>query len=149
MALADSVPGVSGGTIAFILGFYEDLLESINNITSRKKGCVKNSIVYLGKLLTGWIIGMICSVLFLSKMFNDNIYTLSSLFIGLTVSSIVYIVKNEKKTIEIILLSFYINIVNFFNYAFAVATASIPFCKASLFIGINLDFLSPNTFKKA
>ena len=24
MALADSVPGVSGGTIAFILGFYED-----------------------------------------------------------------------------------------------------------------------------
>ena len=29
MALADSVPGVSGGTVAFILGFYDDLLLSV------------------------------------------------------------------------------------------------------------------------
>ena len=29
MALADSVPGVSGGTIAFILGFYDDLLRAL------------------------------------------------------------------------------------------------------------------------
>ena len=29
MALADSVPGVSGGTIAFILGFYEDFVKLI------------------------------------------------------------------------------------------------------------------------
>ena len=28
MALADSVPGVSGGTIAFILGFYEHFLDA-------------------------------------------------------------------------------------------------------------------------
>ena len=26
MALADSVPGVSGGTIAFLLGFYDDFI---------------------------------------------------------------------------------------------------------------------------
>ena len=32
MALADSVPGVSGGTIAFILGFYDDFVNSLNNI---------------------------------------------------------------------------------------------------------------------
>ena len=30
MALADSVPGVSGGTIAFILGFYDDFVNSRN-----------------------------------------------------------------------------------------------------------------------
>ena len=29
MALADSVPGVSGGTIAFILGFYERFLDAL------------------------------------------------------------------------------------------------------------------------
>lgn len=100
MAVADSVPGVSGGTIAFILGFYEELLESINNITSGKKEGIKESILFLTKLFVGWIIGMICSVLFLSKMFENNIYTLSSLFIGLTVASIIYILKNEIKIIK-------------------------------------------------
>ena len=34
MALADSVPGVSGGTIVFILGFYGDFVNSLNNIVS-------------------------------------------------------------------------------------------------------------------
>ena len=30
MALADSVPGVSGGTIAFLLGFYDSFINSLN-----------------------------------------------------------------------------------------------------------------------
>lgn len=29
MALADSVPGVSGGTIAFLLGFYDEFINSL------------------------------------------------------------------------------------------------------------------------
>ena len=37
MALADSVPGVSGGTIAFILGFYDDFVNALNNIISNNK----------------------------------------------------------------------------------------------------------------
>ena len=32
MGAADVVPGVSGGTIAFITGIYEELLESISAI---------------------------------------------------------------------------------------------------------------------
>ena len=32
MGAADIVPGVSGGTIAFITGIYEKLIASINNI---------------------------------------------------------------------------------------------------------------------
>ena len=32
MGAADVVPGVSGGTIAFISGIYEELLESIDSI---------------------------------------------------------------------------------------------------------------------
>jgi len=32
MGAADVVPGVSGGTIAFISGIYEELLETINEI---------------------------------------------------------------------------------------------------------------------
>ena len=37
MALADSVPGVSGGTIAFIMGFYNKFISSLNALTSTKK----------------------------------------------------------------------------------------------------------------
>ena len=32
MALADSVPGVSGGTIAFILGFYDRFLDALHDL---------------------------------------------------------------------------------------------------------------------
>ena len=39
MALADSVPGVSGGTIAFIMGFYDKFIGSIHDIAFKKKKC--------------------------------------------------------------------------------------------------------------
>lgn len=100
MALADSVPGVSGGTIAFILGFYEQLLEAINCVTTRDKSKMKESVYFLVKLAIGWIIGITLSVSFLSRMFEKNIYFMSSLFIGLTSSSVVYIIKNEYNKIE-------------------------------------------------
>ena len=32
MAMADSVPGVSGGTVAFIMGFYDDFIGSIERL---------------------------------------------------------------------------------------------------------------------
>ena len=32
MALADSVPGVSGGSIAFIMGFYDKFINSLNDL---------------------------------------------------------------------------------------------------------------------
>ena len=35
MALADSVPGVSGGTVAFVLGFYEKFINSLNALVSK------------------------------------------------------------------------------------------------------------------
>lgn len=36
MALADSVPGVSGGTVALILGFYDQFIGSIHNMAFGK-----------------------------------------------------------------------------------------------------------------
>lgn len=47
MALADSVPGVSGGTVAFIMGFYDSFISSIHDLTfgkiREKKNCRKIS----------------------------------------------------------------------------------------------------------
>lgn len=34
MALADSVPGVSGGTVAFLMGFYDALIGALRHIAS-------------------------------------------------------------------------------------------------------------------
>ena len=58
MSLADSVPGVSGGTVAFILGFYDKFVTSLDNLITGKKEEKIKAIKYLVKLGIGWIIGM-------------------------------------------------------------------------------------------
>ena len=35
MGVADVIPGVSGGTMAFILGIYEELLDAIHSVNGR------------------------------------------------------------------------------------------------------------------
>ena len=42
MGAADIVPGVSGGTIAFITGIYEELLKSISSINFKTLRHLKN-----------------------------------------------------------------------------------------------------------
>ena len=88
MALADSVPGVSGGTIAFIMGFYDQFIGSINNLVFGKMRQKKQAFRYLFKLGIGWLIGMGMAVLALSSLFESHIYMISSLFIGFIAGSL-------------------------------------------------------------
>ena len=97
MALADSIPGVSGGTIAFILGFYDEFVNALNNIISGSKIERINGFKFLSKIGIGWISGFILSVLFITNIFEKNIYEISSLFLGFIISSIPLIIKSEKK----------------------------------------------------
>ena len=99
MALADSVPGVSGGTIAFILGFYDDFVNSLNNVISNDKTDRVNALKFLAKIGIGWIIGFILSVLFITNIFEKNIYEISCLFLGFIISSIPLIIYSERKTL--------------------------------------------------
>ena len=100
MALADSVPGVSGGTIAFILGFYDDFVNSLNNIIiSNNKTDRINAFKFLSKIGIGWIVGFILSVLFITNIFEKNIYQISCLFLGFIISSIPLIIKSEMKAL--------------------------------------------------
>ena len=96
MALADSVPGVSGGTVAFIMGFYDRFIGSIHNLVFGKVKEKKSAFRYLAKLGIGWMIGMVLAILALSALFESQIYTVSSLFIGFIAGSIPLIVKEEK-----------------------------------------------------
>ena len=100
MALADSVPGVSGGTVAFIMGFYDRFIGSIHDLAFGKMKEKKAAIVYLAKLGVGWIIGMVMAVIVLSALFESHIYTVSSLFIGFITGAIPLIVKEEKESMK-------------------------------------------------
>ena len=102
MALADSVPGVSGGTIAFIMGFYNKFISSLNALTSTKKTDVskKDAIIFLLKLGIGWITGMVLSILFIASIFDKEIYKISSLFTGFIIFSIPIIISEDKESLK-------------------------------------------------
>ena len=100
MALADSVPGVSGGTVAFIMGFYDKFIGSINSLVFGNRKEKKQSAGYLVKLGSGWVIGMALAALVLSSLFESHIYTVSSLFIGFIAGSIPLIVMEEKESFK-------------------------------------------------
>ena len=48
MALADSVPGVSGGTIAFLLGFYDRFIGSLDDLFHGKGPARVAALSFLG-----------------------------------------------------------------------------------------------------
>ena len=100
MALADSVPGVSGGTIAFILGFYEKFLGALHGLFGKDCSARKTSALYLLKFAAGWSLGMGLCVLLLSQVFKSNIYTMTSLFLGFTAAAVPFIAYAERKTLK-------------------------------------------------
>lgn len=107
MALADSVPGVSGGTIAFLLGFYDKFILSLDNLISGTKAERKEALIFLVKIGIGWVVGFILAVLVLANLFESHIYQVSSLFLGFVMFSIPLIIMEEKE----ILKGKYVNII--------------------------------------
>ena len=101
MGIAETIPGVSGGTIAFITGIYEELLNSIKAIhpsligTLRKGGIPSawkqlngNFLLTLG---IGMIIGLVIGVLFVSHFLEHYPPIIWAFFFGLIISSVIYI----------------------------------------------------------
>ncbi|MEC9485360.1 MAG: DUF368 domain-containing protein [Candidatus Izemoplasma sp.] len=100
MALADSIPGVSGGTIAFIMGFYDQLIQSVDDLIHGNKQERLKAIKFISKLAVGWGVGIILSVLFIASIFESHIYQISSLFLGLILAAIPLIIKQEKVVLK-------------------------------------------------
>ena len=100
MGFAELIPGVSGGTIALILGIYKRLVEAISNINlAFLKGA------FSGSLKQSWnqadlnflfflVLGMAVSVLTLSSViiffFHNFPFFLKSFFSGLLLTSLLY-----------------------------------------------------------
>ncbi len=128
MGAADVVPGVSGGTIAFISGIYQELIDSINNVnlsvlkTLKKEGLKAAWQQVNGSFLLALLTGIGISILTFSKVITHLLETqpilVWSFFFGLIIASIALIWKETSnwKMVDIlaliigIALSYYITI---------------------------------------
>ncbi len=102
MGIAEVIPGVSGGTIAFITGIYETLLETIKNILGpevwvslRRDGLSaawqRANGLFLVFLLGGMAAGVIFGVFFITHLLENYPIQLWAFFFGLIIASAVYI----------------------------------------------------------
>lgn len=107
MGAADVVPGVSGGTIAFISGIYERLLQALGSFNLTLLGKLKNDGVKAawqhidGSFLLVLFSGVLTSILSLAKIIT---YLLAeypilvwAFFFGLILASAIYITRQIPK----------------------------------------------------
>ena len=131
MGAANKVPGVSGGVVAFVAGFYEEFIYSLRKINIKAfklliNGRFKSFYNYInGKFIGLLFLGMIVSFFSVSKVLDYLIkyYELYiwSVFFGMIIGSIYYINKDFKD----------------WNYKTYTALA------LGIIAGISISFLNP------
>lgn len=104
MGAANKVPGVSGGVVAFVAGFYEEFIYSLQRVNGTAfklliNGRFKSFFTYInGRFLSLLFLGMITSYFSVSKVLDYLIvhYELYvwSVFFGMIIGSIYYISKD-------------------------------------------------------
>lgn len=107
MGAADIIPGVSGGTIAFITGIYEELIDSINSFDLKLikifqlygiKGVWKEiNGNFLFFLFTGILISIFSLANIIVFLIDNHTIKIWSFFFGLVSASIWIVGKNIKK----------------------------------------------------
>ena len=133
MGAANKVPGVSGGIVAFVMGFYEKFIDSLQkiNIKSGKllfNGQFKSFYNYVnGRFLALLFLGMVISYFSVSKLLDYLIerYELYvwSVFFGMIVGSVYYIYKDFK--------------------SWNIKTIAMAFL--GIVVGLSISFLNPAT----
>ena len=100
MGAADIVPGVSGGTVALVLGIYDRLINNVRlgarglkqlltgDIASFKETLVRIEWVWLISLLSGILVAVAALSSVLEQLLDDEPVKMSALFIGLVVGTI-------------------------------------------------------------
>ena len=139
MGAADVVPGVSGGTIAFIVGIYEELIDSIKSINAASL-----KMLFTGKIAAFWkainanflfsiVGGIAISIFSLAKLITwlltDHPVLVWSFFFGLVLASTWFVSKDIKKWDWKTILSFIIGAV----VAFYITVATPAETPSNLF----------------
>ncbi|WP_455637951.1 DUF368 domain-containing protein [Parabacteroides sp.] len=130
MGAADVVPGVSGGTIAFIVGIYEELIDSIKSINGASL-----KLLFTGKVAAFWkainanfllsiVAGISISIFSLAKIITYLLIThpilVWAFFFGLVLASTWFVSKDIKQWNWKSVLSFIVGAV--IAYYITVAT---------------------------
>ena len=101
MGIAEIIPGVSGGTIAFITGIYEELINSIKSINASSVKLLLSFKLSLfwkqinGSFLLTLLVGMLTSILALSRvivfLIEEHPFKIWGFFFGLIIASTIVI----------------------------------------------------------
>ncbi|MDR0725346.1 MAG: DUF368 domain-containing protein, partial [Prevotellaceae bacterium] len=108
MGAADVIPGVSGGTIAFITGIYEELLSSLKNLPAACKTLISSKFNLKlfwkeinGNFLLALLLGIGISIMSLAKLMTylleHHPVPVWSFFFGLILASVWFVLKDIKK----------------------------------------------------
>lgn len=105
MGMAEVVPGVSGGTIAFVAGIYEKLLESIDQVRAGVTDIPKNGLktllndldwTFLFSLISGMLLGIVTGVFAITHFLEHYPPVIWAFFFGLIVASSIYMLGKIK-----------------------------------------------------
>ena len=145
--ITETIPGVSGGTIAIILGFYDELIKTVNHFTKD----IKKSIRFLAPLLLGMATGLFLFSSIITFLLANYSFPTMTFFIGLIVGIIPVIYSKVKepgrafgiKKILLIVIPIILLIVisklggtPIADHAETVANIDIPFMAFIFFSGI-------------
>ncbi len=107
MGVADVIPGVSGGTIAFLMGIYEELVEAVSSfdvqfVRAVLKGRLRQALDQTGwKFLTVLFTGILIAVFSLSHLLkwlmSDYPVYVYSFFFGLILTTVFIIAQKIQK----------------------------------------------------
>lgn len=94
IGISNIIPGVSGGTMAVVMGIYDKIIHSVNNFFKD----IKKNILFLGILGIGAVTGILLFtnvIDYLIKNFNEQT---NFLFIGLIVGTVPLLFKKATET---------------------------------------------------
>lgn len=99
MGITDLIPGISGGTIAMVLGFYPELIASINGILGRNW---RKHLLFLAPLVVGIGIALVVFSRLIKWLIFSHTQPLSFFFIGLILGLIPFLLRTAdfKKTFK-------------------------------------------------
>ncbi|CAN0030409.1 unnamed protein product [Chrysoparadoxa australica] len=103
MGVADLIPGVSGGTIAFITGIYEGLLDAVGSVNKESVGAILKldfkkalSIIHV-RFLAPLVFGMLSAIFLLARLMhyliNEHPIPTWATFFGLIAASIIVVFR--------------------------------------------------------
>ena len=133
MGAADVVPGVSGGTIAFVSGIYAELLRSITSVNLqalkllRSEGVAAAWVHINGNFLAVLIAGILTSLFSLARVMQfllaEHPLPLWSFFTGLIIGSVIYLLRQNPPRRKIDQLMFALGVVIAYGISIAPAVA--------------------------